>query len=133
MATMALINREAETASLQALLERAEPALALVRGRRRVGKTYLLSNLWPPEQVLHYSASSTTPALNRQTLLEEAARWSGEEIRPEDHPTWRTVFRTLLNLRPDRPTVIVLDEFQYLADGESGLREVASELNAVWE
>ena len=130
---MALINREAETASLQALLERAEPALALVRGRRRVGKTYLLSNLWPPEQVLHYSASSTTPALNRQTLLEEAARWSGEEIRPEDHPTWRTVFRTLLNLRPDRPTVIVLDEFQYLADGENGLREVASELNAVWE
>jgi len=133
MAPMALVNREAETAILHALLERAKPALALVRGRRRVGKTYLLSNLWPSEQVLHYAASSTTPVLNRQTLLEEAARWSGEEIRPEDHPTWRTVFRTLLNLRPDHPTVIVLDEFQYLADGENGLREVASELNAVWE
>lgn len=98
-----------------------------------MGKTYLLSNLWPSEQVLHYSASFTTPMFNRQALLEEAARWSGEEIRIEDHPTWRTVFRTLFGLRPAHPTVIVLDEFQYLADGESGLREVASELNAVWE
>ena len=129
----ALVNREAEAAKLQTLLERGTPALALVRGRRRVGKTYLLSNLWPTEQVLHYSASSTTPMFNRQALLEEAARWSGEEIRFEDHPTWRTVFRTLFGLRPAHPTVIVLDEFQYLADGESGLREVASELNAVWE
>ncbi|MDE2823941.1 MAG: hypothetical protein OXK79_10610, partial [Chloroflexota bacterium] len=105
----------------------------LVRGRRRVGKTYLLANLWTSEQVLHYSASSTTPALNRQTLIEEAARWSGEDIRFEDHPTWRTVFRTLSSLRPSQPTVLVLDEFQYLADDEKGLREVASELNAVWE
>ncbi|MCQ3812386.1 MAG: hypothetical protein KTV68_17750, partial [Acidimicrobiia bacterium] len=129
----ALVNREAEAAKLQTLLERGTPALASVRGRRRVGKTYLLSNLWPFEQALHYSASSTSPMFNRQALLEEAARWSGEEIRLEDHPTWRTVFRTLFSLRADQPTVIVLDEFQYLADGESGLREVASELNAVWE
>lgn len=133
MESSALINREAEAARLHTLLERGTPALALVRGRRRVGKTYLLSNLWAPEQVLHYSASSTTPMLNRQALLQEAARWSGEDIRFEDHPTWRTVFRTLFSLRPGQPTVIVLDEFQYLADGENGLREVASELNAVWE
>ncbi|MCY3861333.1 MAG: ATP-binding protein [bacterium] len=133
MEPKAVINREAEAAKLRTLLERGTPALALVRGRRRVGKTYLLSNLWSSEQVLHFSASSTTPVFNRQALLEEAARWSGEEIRPEDHPTWRTVFRTLFSLRPGQPTVIVLDEFQYLADGENGLREVASELNAVWE
>ena len=83
--------------------------------------------------MLFYTASSTTPAINRQALIEEASLWSGEELRFEDHPTWRTVFRTLFSLRPDQPIVIVLDEFQYLADGESGLREVASELNAVWE
>ena len=133
MEPMAIVNREAEAATLRTLLERGTPALALVRGRRRVGKTYLLANLWTSEQVLHYSASSTTPALNRQTLIEEAARWSGEDIRFEDHPTWRTVFRTLSSLRPSQPTVLVLDEFQYLADDEKGLREVASELNAVWE
>ncbi len=128
-----LVNREAEAARLRSLLDRGRPALALVHGRRRVGKTYLLSRLWASEQVLYYSASSTAPAINRQVLIEEAARWSGQRLRAEDHPTWRTVFRSLFNLRPDDPVVVVLDEFQYLADGESGLREVASELNAVWE
>ena len=29
--------------------------------------------------------------------------------------------------------MVVLDEFQYLGDGEAGAVEVASELNAVWE
>lgn len=133
MTPTALIDREAESTRLRALADGERPALALVHGRRRVGKTFLLSNLWPVERVLYYSASATTPAINRQALLDEAARWSGEELRIEDHPTWRTVFRTLFGLRPDHPIVIVLDEFQYLADGEQGMREVASELNAVWE
>lgn len=38
----------------------------------------------------------------------------------------------LLSLKRDGPIVVVLDEVQYLADGEAGLREVASEFNAVW-
>ena len=38
------------------------------------------------------------------------------------------MFRSLLDLRPDEPIVIVLDEFQYLAAGPDGLREVASKL-----
>lgn len=130
---MPLIDREAEAIKLRALLERGAPALALVHGRRRVGKTFLLSRLWPSEKVLYYSASSTTPAINRQALLQAASYWSGQELRIEDHPTWRTAFRTLFGLRSNEPIVIVLDEFQYLADGESGLSEVASELNAVWE
>ena len=133
MAPIPLIDREAEAAKLRSLLDRGKPALALVHGRRRVGKTFLLSRLWPTEQALYYSASSTAPAINRHALLEAAAHWSGQELLVEDHPTWRTVFRALFGLRPSEPTVIVLDEFQHLADGESGRREVASELNAVWE
>jgi hypothetical protein len=30
----------------------------------------------------------------------QAARWSGVELRPEDHPTWRLVFRSLFELEP---------------------------------
>lgn len=107
--------------------------MGLLYGRRRVGKTYLLTHLWGAERTFYFTASATAPEINRRVLIEEAARWSGEELRPEDHPTWRTVFGTLLGLAPDRPIVVVLDEFQYLANDEDGLREVASELNAVWE
>jgi uncharacterized protein len=133
MARPEIIDREAEAVRLRQLADSGGLRLGLMYGRRRVGKTYLLTHLWDRERAFYYTASATTPELNRRVLIEEAAYWSGEELRPEDHPTWRTVFRTLLSMAPERDMVIVLDEFQYLATGEEGLREVASELNAVWE
>ena len=43
------------------------------------------------------------------------------------------MFSLLLSIDRESALVIVLDEFQYLGEGESGAAEVASELNAVWE
>lgn len=118
---------------MRALLERGEPALALLYGRRRVGKTYLLSRGWQEREAFYFTASETTPAQNRDALLAAFADWSGEIIRPEDYATWRTVFRLLLDYRPTAPLVIILDEFQYLGDDPKELHAVASELNAAWE
>ncbi|HEV2149993.1 MAG TPA: ATP-binding protein [Longimicrobiaceae bacterium] len=128
-----LVDRESEAAELRALADSGRRKLALLYGRRRVGKTYLLTQLWDGERAFYFTASATSPEINRRVLLEEAGRWSGEELHPEDYPTWRAVFRALFGLHPERDLVIVLDEFQYLATGDAGLAEVASELNAVWE
>jgi AAA+ ATPase superfamily predicted ATPase len=128
-----LVDRHDEVRELSALADAGRPKLALLYGRRRVGKTFLLTNIWPADRALYFTASATTPEQNRRHLVEEAGRWAGTEFHAEDYPTWRTVFRMLLSLKPDRPIVVVLDEFQYLAEGEAGLREVASEFNAVWE
>lgn len=129
------VDREREVKKLQELIALDGQSLALVYGRRRVGKTYLLTHAWSDMDVerFYFTASATTPELNRQALLREASAWSGEELRFQDYPTWRMLFRALFELCRDRPLVVVLDEFQYLGADESGLREVASELNAVWE
>jgi AAA+ ATPase superfamily predicted ATPase len=135
-----LVDREQERAELAGLLGRGRPTLALLTGRRRVGKTYLLANAWPARDLFLYTAARTTPELNRRQLLHDLAGWSGEQLHTADYPTWRTVFRLLADVAvrraagsPPRSTVVVLDEFQYLAEGDAGLAEVASELNAVWE
>lgn len=128
-----IVNREEERAAFGELVQGGGRRLALLYGRRRVGKTYLLTHLWNRRQAFYFTASATTPEINRRVLVTEASDWAGEELRPEDHPTWRTVFRALLELRPDDDVVIVLDEVQYLATDEAGLLEMASELNAVWE
>ncbi len=137
---MLLVDRERERDELTALLQRGRPTLALLTGRRRVGKTYLLARAWPEDVLFLYTAAQTTPELNRGQLLRDLAAWSGEEIQPEDHPTWRSVFRLVADIatrraaaEPSKATVFVLDEFQYLADGGEGVAAVASELNAVWE
>ena len=128
-----LVDREREVQELRALAGDGR-RLALLYGRRRIGKTFLLTRAWePPARVLYFTASATAPEVNRRALLQEAGAWSGEELPAEDYPTWRTVFRAVFGLVPEEPVVVVLDEFQYLATGDAGLREVASELNAVWE
>jgi uncharacterized protein len=127
------VDRENECAELNRLLETGKPRLALLTGRRRVGKTFLLMHAWEKKQVFLFTAARTTPEMNRRQLLEDLAIWSDEEIRPEDYPTWRSVFTLLLDLNVPEPLVVVLDEFQYLADEAEGVSTVASELNAAWE
>jgi uncharacterized protein len=130
---IAIVDRYEERSALEKLARSGERRLALLYGRRRVGKTYLLTHLWDRRHSFYFTASATTPEINRRVLVSEAARWADQELRPEDHPTWRTVFRSLLELRPGDDIVIVLDEVQYLATDRAGLLEMASELNAVWE
>lgn len=128
-----LVDRERERASLRALLERPEASLALVTGRRRVGKTHLLTRTWPDEATFFFTATRTTPEQNRRQLVRDLAAWTGERLHEEDYPTWRAVFDLLWRTRDGVPFVVVLDEFQYLAADDVGLADVASALNATFE
>lgn len=128
-----VIDREEERQRLRVLLAAGAPRMALIYGRRRVGKTYLLNRVWPQKLVFYFTAAETTESQNRAAILEELGRFRGEPVETEDYPTWRTVFRLLLDTNVPEPLVIVLDEFQYLGDTLTDVRRVASELNAAWE
>jgi hypothetical protein len=128
-----LIDREAERAELRRLADAGKPRMALLYGRRRVGKTFLLTHVWDEERAFYFTASAVTPVQNRRRLIEEVAHWAAEDLSVDDYPTWRTAFRLLLSLKPGHPVVIVLDEFQYLGEDEQDLHGVTSELNAAWE
>jgi AAA+ ATPase superfamily predicted ATPase len=155
-----LVDREREVAELRRLAASGQKQLAILYGRRQIGKTHLLSHAWSSAgrvagstgagsgdvRVFYFLAAALTPDLNRQDLVRELAAWSGQALDPADYPTWRTVFRELFGLAEDGPLVVVLDEFQYLLgaarpNGESGAAgtgraggdEVTSQLVAVWD
>lgn len=131
--SQSLIGRDDERHQLQQLAATGQRQLALVTGRRRVGKTWLLTHTWPPDQYFLFTASRTTPELNRRQLLNDLNGFLKTNHLAEDFPTWRTILNLLLDLQLNKPLTVILDEFQYLAEGETGLAEVASELNAAWE
>lgn len=128
-----LIDRDDERTRLRDLMASGTPQLVLMYGRRRVGKTFLLNRVWGETPAFYFTAAETTPTQNRLALLHAFAEWSGQSLDVADFPTWRSVFRLLLEHRSPTPLAITLDEFQYLGEDEAGLRTVASELNAVWE
>ncbi len=129
----AIVDREREQAELRRLLAARTPKLGLLTGRRRVGKTYLLTHAWGDTPYFLFTAARTTGEVNRRQLLLDLAAWSGEEIRLEDYPTWRSVFNLLLEFKAPEPLVVVVDEFQHLADDPASVTSVGSELNAAWE
>lgn len=128
----ALVDREEERAELRELADRGTPALALVYGRRRVGKTYLLDHTWPDRRLFYFLASDTTSALNRESLLREISPLlpTPAEADPALYPSWRHIFRLFADLATDAPFIVVLDEFQYLMAQED---DVVSSLMAVWD
>jgi AAA+ ATPase superfamily predicted ATPase len=130
-----LVDRERERAGLRGLVTSGRKQLAIVYGRRQIGKTHLLSHAWPDTRIFYFLAAALTPDLNRQDLLRELSAWSGRTLDPSDYPTWRTVFREIASLAADDPLVVVLDEFQYLLDpdaaGAGGA--LTSQLVAVWD
>lgn len=128
-----IVDRQAELRHLVDLLGRGQPQLVLMYGRRRVGKTHLLGRAWKDTPSFYFTAAETTPAQNREALLAALAEWSGEPVHAQDYPTWRSVFRLLLDFHAPGPLVITLDEFQYLGQSAAELNAVASELNAAWE
>src|SRR4051812_27835428 len=114
-----LIDRDEERAALRDLVRSGWKQLAILYGRRQVGKTYLLANAWDEaRQPFYFLAAAQTADLNRHDLIRELGDWSGQPLHADDFPTWRTVFRELAALAEHGPVVAVLDEFQYLlADG----------------
>lgn len=126
------VNRERELAELRVLADRGEPALALLYGRRRVGKTYLLDHAWQDRRVFYFLAGDTTAEANKRELLREIAPHLADpaDADPEMFPSWRNVFRLFADLATDAPFVIVLDEFQNLLKADE---DIASQLMAVWD
>lgn len=127
-----LIDRTEEQRQLRRLTEKAGHHLAILYGRRRIGKTYLLSRIWDDIPVFYYLASDTTPEFNRRDFIRELADFSDhpDEPGPQDLPSWRFVFRELFRCHEDQPMVMVIDEFQYLLGGDDDIR---SQLVAVWD
>jgi AAA+ ATPase superfamily predicted ATPase len=116
-ATDSIVDRREQLEDLRALCELRRPSLALLYGRRRVGKTYLLRHAFGGRRCLYFLAADTTHAINRADLLIEVAGLAGRSLDPSDFPTWRTIFRLFGELALAAPLTVVLDEFQYLMGG----------------
>ena len=127
------VNREHELRELRALAARGEPALALLYGRRRVGKTYLLDHAFRGTRYFYFLAGETTAELNKRELLGEIKPMleHPEDTAPDLFPSWRHVFRLFADLAKDGPLVVVLDEFQNLMGGTD--EDIPSQLMAVWD
>lgn len=118
-----IIDREAEWRELAGLYRTARPELAFVLGRRRAGKSYLLSQFAGAVKGLYYQASSRTEHEQLLNLSQAIGRAFGDPAlsRGVAFPGWDALFDDLAERAARRPLVVVIDEFPYLAAAAPGI------------
>ena len=127
-----LVDREREIGKLEELWKRPGPALALIYGRRRVGKTYFLQHALRQRGGVYFLAAESSSAENLEELLDQVRRAFPErrDATLENYPSWRVALRLLCELASDKPLFVAFDEFSYLCHVEQALPSL---LQAVWD
>ena len=109
------VDREEEMMTLQSEYERPGSSLVILYGRRRVGKTALISEFIKGKNALFFLASEESEAQNRTAFKEKAADFTGNELlRQFDAKSWDILFQTIMQTPFQEKPIIVIDEFQYI-------------------
>lgn len=124
---MEFFNRKDELAALSERLGSKRGEYFVLYGRRRVGKSELLRHFGEGCRQFYFEASSGSRRDQLDDLGAELARFSGRAIYGEQPlGSWRAAFAAFAELLEEGQTMIVLDEFQFIARQE---REIGSLLN----
>lgn len=111
------IDREAELQALEREYAREGSSFVVVYGRRRVGKTELISRFIRNRRSLYYLATEEPELQNLESFQSVAADFLHSDLlRAARISRWEDVFREIARTcgSTDERAVIVIDEFQYL-------------------
>lgn len=132
---MSFVSREMELALLDDLFERAGAQFLILYGRRRIGKTALVTQWGGGVNTPYlYWMASQTSAINQlrnfsQTLFQFLN--PGTDVTPTfSYPTWDAAFAEISRLSANQRVVIVLDEFTYVMQADP---EVSSLIQKAWD
>ena len=124
---MTFFNRKDELAALDERLRSVRGEYFVLYGRRRVGKSELLLHFGEGHRQFYFEATSGSRRDQLEDLSAELARFSGRAIFTEQPlGSWRAAFAAFAELLGEGQTMIVLDEFQFIARQEP---EIGSLLN----
>lgn len=125
------VDREEELETLQNEYGRDGSALVILYGRRRVGKTTLISEFIKDKKALFFLASEESEAQNRNAFREKTAEFLGSDLlRSADVKNWDVLFKAIMDADFPQKPVIVLDEFQYLGKADPAFPSV---FQRIWE
>jgi AAA+ ATPase superfamily predicted ATPase len=130
---MAFVNREEELKQLKAWWESAGAGMAIVWGRRRVGKTALLQRFSADLPAVFHTGGGRPAGAELAALSRAAAPLLAGGVRDlEARPfaDWDDVFETLAVAAQSRRVLLVLDELPALAETSP---ELPTLIRAAWD
>lgn len=126
-----LVDREGERQELRDAQARP-PALVLLMGRRRVGKTFLLARALAGRRVISFQGDEQGERQHLDLLAEEVGRTllGSTALRFE---SWDEALAFLGERALEEPLTLVLDEFQWLKSAQPALDSIVQRHWDRWE
>jgi len=126
VATIKLVDREQELASLESAAAAPGGQLVTVWGRRRVGKTYLLQAFAERHRAVYYTATQQSAPIELATFTDAVRASLGSDGLPAGYtfPNWSTALDFVADRSDEGRLVVVLDEFPYLASSTPGIESI---------
>ena len=121
------LGREKELEALEKMYNKKNFQMAVVYGRRRIGKTSLLNEFVKNKKSLYLPAEEVNDSLN----LQKFSRLLGEEMGINNFPVvndWGTFFSIVKEQFGQDHLVVVIDEYPYAASANKSLNSVLQHL-----
>ncbi|HEX9938990.1 MAG TPA: ATP-binding protein [Longimicrobium sp.] len=125
-----LFDREAEWGRLEEVWNRRKPDLVFVVGRRRAGKSFLLTRFAQEVGGIYYQATRRTETEQLGSLTRVIGEHFGDAALQHGiaFPSWEDLFGYITQRADGNPFLLVLDEFPYLAAAAPALSSVIQKL-----
>ena len=109
------IDREEELRSLEKQYASTEAALVILYGRRRVGKTALMTHFIQNKRALYFLVTEESEQQNRNSFKSMVADFvENPLLQAAEVSQWELIFQILTDNIGSERLVILIDEFQYL-------------------
>ncbi|MFI3173336.1 MAG: ATP-binding protein [Eubacteriales bacterium] len=110
------VDRINEMNALQEAYDSLDSSFVVIYGRRRVGKTELISEfLRKHDNGLYFLATEESEQQNKKSFKSMAADFTGNELLNSADVEWSSIFEQIVKFKPDEKKIIVIDEFQYIS------------------
>ncbi|MEQ9104899.1 MAG: ATP-binding protein [Rhodothermales bacterium] len=126
-----LLDRDREWMRLSDEVLAPGPGLILVLGRRRAGKSFLLTRFAHAAGGFYYQATRKSDQEQLKTLSQRLAdHFDDASLKHTVFPDWDSLLGWLRQKVANEPFTLVLDEFPYLADASPALTSI---LQSWWD
>jgi len=130
------VDRNDEQEFLNIHYKTKNPEFIIIYGRRRVGKTTLISRFLQNHPGFYFMASEEGRSGNIRDFADVAGNYlNAQEFKRITFPSWETLFKSLVSHRNFSPptgekVIIVIDEFSYLISKD---KSVPSAFQKIWD
>ncbi len=128
------IGREKELASLQELYDHAGFGMSVIYGRRRIGKSTLITEFTRDKKTIFYTATKVGAARNLELFAQQVLFFFDPSLSDISFPSLESVFDYMTGKLGSEKVILVIDELPYWAEkNEAFLSILQKYIDTEWQ